>query len=55
MEKSDLLHLRVIEEKNGCSIYLDDKKLHHVEDYKIEQSVLLGTAKVKLDVLVKFP
>ncbi|MFW5670238.1 MAG: hypothetical protein ACOCM4_13565 [Acetivibrio ethanolgignens] len=55
MDKNDLMHLKIEEEANGCSIMLDDKKLHHVTDYEIEQTKPSGTAVVTLKIHVKYP
>lgn len=55
MKKDDLLHLKIEEEEIGYSIKLDDKELHHVENYKIESSTLSGTVKLSIEVLVKYP
>lgn len=55
MSREDLIALRIIPEEVGYSIFLDDKKIHHVEDYKIEQAQLPGTAKLKIEMLVKYP
>lgn len=55
MEKEELIKLRIVPEEVGYSIFMDDKKIHHVEDYKIEKSTFPGTVKLKLDILVQFP
>lgn len=55
MDKSKLIHLKVVPEETGYAIYLDDKQIHHVERYDIEQSSLPGTAKLKIEMLVKYP
>lgn len=55
MRKDELIHLKVVPEEIGFSIYLDDKNIHHVECYTIEQSDLPGTAKLKLEMLVQYP
>ncbi len=31
VKKEDLITLKILPEEHGYSIYLDDKKLHHVE------------------------
>ena len=36
-------------------MYLDDKYIHHIEKYDIEQSNFPGTAKLKIEMLVKYP
>ena len=54
-EKNELVHLRVVQEKVGFSMYLDDKYIHHIEKYDIEQSNFPGTAKLKIEMLVKYP
>lgn len=54
-EKDELLHLRVVPEKVGFSIYLDEKRIHHVENYAIENSNFPGTAKLKVEMLVQYP
>ncbi|MBO5199554.1 MAG: hypothetical protein J6B85_13740 [Lachnospiraceae bacterium] len=55
MNKEELIQLKVISEERARSIFLDDKKLNHVENYKIEQASLPGTAKLTLEILVKYP
>ncbi|WP_411337189.1 hypothetical protein [Ruminococcus gauvreauii] len=55
MKKDDLINLKVMPEEYGYSIYLDDKKIDHVENYEISQSALPGTAILKLELLVKYP
>ena len=55
MNKNDLIHLGVVPENDGYSIFLDEKKLHHVENYKIESASLSGIAKLTLEMLVKYP
>lgn len=54
-EKNELVHLRVVPEKVGFSMYLDDKYIHHIEKYDIEQSDFPGTAKLKIEMLVQYP
>lgn len=54
-EKTDLLYLRIVEEEVGYSLYLDDKKLHHIEKYNIESSTVPGTAELSMKMLVKYP
>ncbi len=51
----DLIHLSIKEDGSGWAIYLDDKKLHHVEDYRIESSALPGAAELSIKMLVKYP
>ena len=51
----DLIHLTIKEDGSGWDIYLDDKKLHHVESYCIESSTLPGTAELSIKMLVKYP
>ena len=55
MNKQDLIHLKIEPKEEGYSIELDKKKLHHVENYKIEQAPLPGTAKVIIEMLVQYP
>ena len=52
MQKNELVHLRVVPEKIGFAMYLDEKYIHHIENYNIEQSNLPGTAKFKIKMLV---
>ncbi len=54
-EKNELVHLRIVPEKIGFSMYLDEKYIHHIENYGIEQSDLPGTAKLKIEMLVQYP
>ncbi len=51
----DLIHLTMKENESGWDIYLDDKKLHHVENYRIESSALPGAAELSIKMLVKHP
>lgn len=39
----------------GYEIWLDEKKLHHVESYKIESSPSGKTAELSIKLLVKYP
>lgn len=55
MGKEDLMKLQLKQEGDGYLIFLDDKKIHHVEKYEIEQGILHGTALIELRLLVKFP
>ena len=55
MGADDLIHLSIREDGSGWAIYLDDKKLHHVENYCIESSTLPGTAELSIKLLVKYP
>ena len=55
LKKEDLINLKIEPEENGLSIQLDDKKMHHVEKYKIEQATLPGTARLTIEMLVKYP
>ena len=55
MNKKDLMKLKIVPEEIGYSLWLDDKKIHHVEDYRIEKSSLPGTATVMLKILVRYP
>lgn len=55
MSKEDLMKLEITQEEVGYTIKLDDKRIHHVENYKIEQGTLSGSAKLILEVHVRFP
>lgn len=55
MNKGDLIQLTIIPDGIGTSIALDGKKIHHVEDYKLENAALPGTATLTLKLLVAFP
>lgn len=55
MGTDELVHLAIKEDENGWAVYLDDKKLHHVEDYRIENAALPGAAELSIKMLVKFP
>ena len=55
MRKEDLIQLKLESNGTGYSIILDDKKLHHVKNYKIEQADLQGAAKLTIEILVKYP
>ena len=39
----------------GFEIWLDEKKLHHVESYKIESSLPGKTVELSIKLLVKYP
>ena len=41
-------------ENKGCEIWLDDKKLHHVESYKIESSPLGNTVELSVKILARY-
>jgi hypothetical protein len=54
--KDRLIHLKVEENEDGeTELKLDETELHHVENYKIESSEIRGTAKLSLEILVKYP
>ena len=55
MTADDLMKLVIRDGEHGTTLWLDNKELHHVGDYKIESSTLPGAAKLSIDVLVKFP
>lgn len=55
LNKNNLLQLKIIPENGGYTIFLDDKKIHHIEKYRIEYSGIPGAAILKLELLVKFP
>lgn len=55
MNKNELIHLKVKPREVGVSIELDEKEIHHVENYKIESAPLPGTAKVTIEMLVQYP
>ena len=55
MDKNDLIELSIETKDAGCSIWLDDKELHHVKNYKIENGSIPGTAIVEIKLLVKYP
>lgn len=42
-------------DSGGYEIWLDEKKLHHVEQYKIESSPSKKTAELSIKLLVKYP
>ncbi len=55
MKKEDLITLKILPEEHGYSIYLDEKKLHHVEGYDIKSSDIPGAAELLMKILVKYP
>ena len=55
MGADDLIHLTIKEDGCGWSLYLEDKKLPHVENYHIESSALPGAAELSIKLLVKYP
>lgn len=55
MEADDLMHLTIKKDGNGWAICLDDKKLHHVEGYCLENSSLPGAAKLSIEMFVNYP
>lgn len=54
-EKAELIHLHTKESPEGPEVYLDDKKLHHIENIKIKSSVVSGTAELLIKMKVKYP
>lgn len=42
-------------QSGGYEILLDDKKLHHVESYKIESSPYGKSAELSIKMLVEYP
>ena len=55
MDKKELLHLEVTKTATGRSICLEEKEIHHVEKYSIEEGPVAGTAKLSVEILVRFP
>lgn len=55
MDKGNLLKLNIMSKERGYSIFLDEKEIHHVENYKIESTSLTGCSKLTLEVLVAYP
>lgn len=55
MGAEDLMRLTIKEDESGWAIYLDNKKLHHVENFRIESATLPGAAELSIKVLVKYP
>lgn len=55
MRKEELIHLRTKESEYGTEIYLDDKKLHHIEKIEIKSSVVSGTAELLIKMKVRYP
>lgn len=55
MQKTDLIKLSVKAKDAGYAIWLDDKELHHVKDYKIEQGDIPGTAMMTIVLKVEYP
>ena len=51
----NLIGLKVVPERNGQCLYLDDKKIHHVEDYEIKCGLTPGTAVLTVKLLVRYP
>jgi len=54
MTADDLMKFEIRGGEHGTTLWLDNKELHHVGNYKIESSTLPGAAKLSIDVLVKF-
>lgn len=54
-EKAELIHLHTKESPEGPEVYLDDKKLHHIESIEIKSSVISGTAELLMKMKVKYP
>lgn len=42
-------------DSGGYEIFLDGKKLHPIDSYKIESSPIKGTAELSIKMLVEFP
>lgn len=49
------MKLRVESKKDGYEMWLDDKRIHHIESYKIESSPYRGKAELSLKLLVRYP
>lgn len=48
--------LRIEQTESGnCEIWLDDTKLHHVKNYKIESLPLKGKVELSIKMLVRHP
>lgn len=56
VDKKKCHDLRIEKAHNGgFHVFLDDKELSHVEDYKIEKSTIQGKADLSIKILVNFP
>ena len=54
VKKEDLQHLKIL--GKGKEILLDEKRITHVKDYKVEKSpVLEGAAELMIKILVRYP
>lgn len=51
----DLIHLTIKEDGSGWGLYLDEKKIDYVENYRIESNTLPGAAELSIKMLVKYP
>lgn len=40
---------------DGYEIWLDDKRIHHIENYKIESSPYKNKAELSIKMLVQYP
>lgn len=48
--------LRIEQTESGnCEIWLDDTKLHHVKNYKIESLPFKGKVELSIKMLVRYP
>lgn len=55
MSAEDLIHLTIKKDGSGWAVYLDEKKLHHVDGYSVESSTLPGAAELSIKMLVRYP
>ena len=55
MDTNNLIQLRIKPIGHGVKVMLDEKEIHHVENYSIVQGETPGTARLTLTMLVGFP
>lgn len=55
VEEKRPMQLQIKPVEGGYALWLDDKRLHHVENYKIESSPFGTRAELSLKLLVQYP
>ncbi|MEE0740765.1 MAG: hypothetical protein U0M21_00525 [Emergencia sp.] len=52
--KDNLIQLRVVPDGNGYRLFLDDKELHHVENYEFKSGNTPGTIELTVKLLAQY-
>lgn len=55
IDETGAMKLRIEATEGGYDLWLDDKRLHHIKDYKIESIPSGPYAELSLKLLVQYP